>query len=47
MNTQAPGFGERFLAALQADPEFEAEARRFDGSILVEIGDERLWLPTR
>jgi hypothetical protein len=37
-------FQERFLAALGEDSEFAAEARWFDGSILVEIGEERLWL---
>lgn len=44
MVIQDPGFRERFLAALADDAEFAAEARWFDGSILVEVGDDRLWL---
>jgi hypothetical protein len=37
-------FRDRFLEALAADPEFEAEARWFDGSILIAAGDEQLWV---
>jgi len=44
MQIHDPSFRERFLEALAADTEFEAEARWFDGSILVEAGAERLWL---
>jgi hypothetical protein len=44
MLTAEPEFRERFLAALEADSEFEAESRWFDGSILVEIDADRLWL---
>lgn len=44
MEIQDPGFRERFLQALAADPEFEQEARWFDGSILIEAGDQQLWL---
>jgi hypothetical protein len=44
MEIQGPDFAERFLAALGDDAEFEAEARWFDGSILVEVGEQRLWL---
>jgi hypothetical protein len=38
------GFRDRFLTALAADPEFEAEARWFDGSILLAAGDQILWV---
>jgi hypothetical protein len=41
---QDSGFQERFLEALADDAEFEAEARWFDGSILVDIEGDRLWL---
>lgn len=44
MQIQDPGFRERFLEALAQDPEFEAEARWFDGSILVVAGEQQLWL---
>ena len=44
MQIQDPGFRERFHEALAADPEFEAEARWFDGSILVVCGEELAWL---
>lgn len=44
MGINDPGFVERFLEALAADPEFEQEARWFDGSILVEVGAEPIWL---
>jgi hypothetical protein len=44
MEMHGTEFQERFLAALGDDAEFAAEARWFDGSILVEVGDERLWL---
>jgi len=37
-------FRDRFLEALAADPEFEAEARWFDGSILLGTSDEQLWV---
>ncbi|MBS1893858.1 MAG: hypothetical protein JST59_21380 [Actinobacteria bacterium] len=37
-------FRDRFLEALAADPEFEAEARWFDGSILLGVGDQILWV---
>jgi hypothetical protein len=37
-------FRDRFLEALAADPEFEAEARWFDGSILLGVGAEGLWV---
>jgi hypothetical protein len=37
-------FRDRFLEALAADPEFEAEARWFDGSILLGVGAEALWV---
>jgi len=37
-------FRDRFLEALAADPEFEAEARWFDGSILIGTSDEQLWV---
>ncbi|WP_187369423.1 hypothetical protein [Baekduia soli] len=32
------------MEALHADEEFVAEARWFDGSILIEAGAQRLWL---
>lgn len=44
MSINDPGFVERFLEALAADPEFEQEARWFDGSILIEVGPEPIWL---
>jgi len=44
MGINDPGFVERFLETLAADPEFEQEARWFDGSILVEVGAEPIWL---
>jgi hypothetical protein len=44
MDIQDPGFRERFVQALGGDPEFEQEARWFDGSILVEVGAQQLWL---
>jgi hypothetical protein len=37
-------FRDRFLEALAADPEFEAEARWFDGSILIGVDTEIVWL---
>jgi hypothetical protein len=37
-------FRGRFLEALAADPEFEAEARWFDGSILLGYGAQILWV---
>ena len=37
-------FRDRFLEALAEDPEFEAEARWFDGSILIGTSDEQLWV---
>ena len=37
-------FRDRFLEALAADAEFEAEARWFDGSILIGVGDQLLWV---
>jgi hypothetical protein len=37
-------FRDRFLEALAGDPEFEAEARWFDGSILIGTSDEQLWV---
>ena len=44
MSINDPGFLERFQEALAADPEFEAEARSFDGSIQIEVGADPLWL---
>lgn len=44
MAIQDQEFRDRFLEALAADPEFEAEARWFDGSILIGVGAEQLWL---
>lgn len=44
MKIQDPEFRERFIAALADEPEFEQEARWFDGSILIEVGAEPLWL---
>ena len=44
MNIQDPDFHERFLEALGNDPEFEQEARWFDGSILIGIDTEIVWL---
>lgn len=44
MRIQDPDLVRRFLEALAADPEFEAEARWFDGSILIVAGGEQLWL---
>ena len=41
MKIQDPEFRERFLEALAADPEFEQEARWFDGSILIGVGERR------
>jgi len=41
---QEQEFRDRFLEALADDPEFEAEARWFDGSILLVAGDEQLWV---
>jgi hypothetical protein len=44
MQIADPAFQERFLAALADDETFAHEARWFDGSILVEVGAQRLWL---
>jgi hypothetical protein len=44
MQIADPAFHERFLEALKGDAEFAQEARWFDGSILIEVGAERLWL---
>lgn len=44
MKIQDQEFRDRFLEALAADPEFEAEARWFDGSILIGIDTEIVWL---
>ena len=44
MQITDPAFQERFREALAGDPEFEAEARWFDGSILIGVGPEALWL---
>lgn len=44
MRIQDQEFRDRFLEALAADPEFEAEARWFDGSILLGTSDEQLWV---
>ena len=44
MRIQDPEFRERFLGALEEHPEFEAEARWFDGSILIVVGEEMTWL---
>jgi hypothetical protein len=44
MEITDPAFHERFLEALAKDPEFEAEARWFDGSILIGVGDQITWL---
>lgn len=44
MNIHDPSFRERFLEALAVEPEFEQEARWFDGSILIGYGDQSLWL---
>lgn len=44
MGIQDQEFRDRFLEALAADPEFEAEARWFDGSILLGVGGEQLWV---
>jgi len=44
MQIQDPSFRESFLEALAGDPEFEQEARWFDGSILIEAEGEPLWL---
>ena len=44
MSIQDQEFRDRFLEALAADPEFEAEARWFDGSILIGTSDEQLWV---
>lgn len=43
MVTDDPSFRERFLEAIAQDDEFAAEARWFDGSVLVEIEGDRLW----
>jgi hypothetical protein len=44
MSITDQGFRDRFLEALAADPEFEAEARWFDGSILLGTSAEQLWV---
>jgi hypothetical protein len=44
VSIQDQEFRDRFLEALAADPEFEAEARWFDGSILIGTSDEQLWV---
>lgn len=44
MKIQDQEFRDRFLEALAADPEFEAEARWFDGSILIGVDTEIVWL---
>jgi hypothetical protein len=40
----SPSFQERLVEALHADEEFVLETRWFDGSILLESGDQRCWL---
>jgi hypothetical protein len=37
-------FQERFVSALNAHPEFNEQAQRFDGSVLLEAGSDLLWL---
>jgi hypothetical protein len=44
VNIQDPSFHERFLEGLAQDSEFEQESRWFDGSILIEVGGQLLWL---
>jgi hypothetical protein len=44
MKIHGTEFRDRFLAGLGEDAEFEAEARWFDGSILVTVGEQQLWL---
>ena len=44
MQIGSQSFQDRFAAALHEDEEFVAEARWFDGSILVEVDAQRLWI---
>jgi hypothetical protein len=37
-------FEERFVAALNAHPVFNQQAQWFDGSVLLEVGSDLLWL---
>lgn len=37
-------FQRRFLKALNANAEFNTQAQWFDGSVLLEVDDDRLWL---
>jgi hypothetical protein len=37
-------FVDEFVTEANGDPEFARQARWFDGSILLESGEERLWL---
>src|ERR1700683_5596533 len=37
-------FQDRFVSALNAPPGFNAQAQWFDGSVLLEVGADLLWL---
>jgi hypothetical protein len=37
-------FQERFVSALNAHPSFNEQAQWFDGSVLLEVGTDLLWL---
>ena len=39
-----PALQRRFLKALNANAEFVTQTQWFDGSVLLEVGDDRLWL---
>lgn len=39
-----PAFQTRFLKALNANAAFVEQTRWFDGSVLLEVDDDRLWL---
>jgi hypothetical protein len=37
-------FQDRFVSALNAHPGFNEQAQWFDGSVLLEVGPDLLWL---
>lgn len=39
-----PAFQASFVKALNANRDFVEQTRWFDGSVLLEVGDDRLWL---
>lgn len=44
MHVGDAAFQNRLVTALHDDPEFVRETRWFDGSILLEVGDQRCWM---